>query len=204
MTKKEKMALVASKYDDISRILIREGVKKQDREDVLHEIFVYAFNWIDKLKNPQRLDRWLWQITRFHIKRYFITSWEKEDVEEYLPEYEQNKIRNTASILELDEVAKTMEELLLREKLASVLMQLDKRSLTILNLYYGMKYNMTEISALKGIKYGVVKFSHARALEKLDEMIKELEREEEEQTEKEEKWVYRYGFQSRWPWLKFR
>lgn len=70
MNIKEKEVLLCSKYNSINRLLAIHDVGRQDREDLLQEIFINAFRFLEKLKDPDKMDAWLWKITRNEVNRY--------------------------------------------------------------------------------------------------------------------------------------
>lgn len=48
---KEKEALLCSKYNNINRLLAIMNVEKQDREDLLQDIFIKALRSLKQLKD---------------------------------------------------------------------------------------------------------------------------------------------------------
>ncbi len=71
MDTKEKEALLCGKYNSINRLLAMQNVERQDREDLLHEIFMKAFRKLGQLRDPEKMDAWLWTITRNEVNRYW-------------------------------------------------------------------------------------------------------------------------------------
>ena len=61
---KEKEALLCSKYNNVNRLLAILNVDRQDREDLLHNIFINALRSLKQLRDVEKMDAWLWTITR--------------------------------------------------------------------------------------------------------------------------------------------
>lgn len=55
LDRKEKEALLCSKYNNINRLLAMYNVDKQDREDLLQNIFVSAFRSLDQLREADKM-----------------------------------------------------------------------------------------------------------------------------------------------------
>lgn len=53
---KEKEALLCSKYNNINRLLAIMNVEKQDREDLLQDIFIKALRSLKQLKDVEKMD----------------------------------------------------------------------------------------------------------------------------------------------------
>lgn len=68
---KEKEALLCSKYNNINRLLAIMNVEKQDREDLLQDIFIKALRSLKQLKDVEKMDAWLWSITRNEVNRHW-------------------------------------------------------------------------------------------------------------------------------------
>ena len=71
MDTKEKEALLCSKYNNINRLLAIMNVEKQDREDLLQEVFIKALRYLNKLRDVEKMDAWLWSITRNEVNRHW-------------------------------------------------------------------------------------------------------------------------------------
>lgn len=77
MDTKEKEALLCGKYNSINRLLAMQNVERQDREDLLHEIFMKAFRKLGQLRDPEKMDAWLWTITRNEVNRVLAPYYER-------------------------------------------------------------------------------------------------------------------------------
>lgn len=168
---KERKALLCSKYDNINRLLIIQNVPKQDREDLLHDIFINALRSLDKLREPDKMDAWLWQIARHELNRYWrkffrgqglVRSTDTEDFEAEIPHIDDVNQRKLEEAF--DQVAH-------REELCRVLKHLPRKTLIIFRLYYFEGYRLTEISEITGENINTIKTRHARGLAYLRQFL---------------------------------
>ncbi|NBI63423.1 sigma-70 family RNA polymerase sigma factor [Clostridiales bacterium] len=175
---KEKEELLCSKYDSVNRILIIENVPKQDRDDLLQDIFINALRSLHQLRDPDKMDAWLWKIARNELIRYWresirgqgrIRSTDTEDFEAEISHINDVNYRSLEE--EFDRIAH-------REDLCRVLKHLPRKTLVIFRLYYFEGYRLTEISKITGENVNTVKTRHARGLAYLRQflIVKPVER----------------------------
>ena len=144
---KEKEALLCSKYNNINRLLAIMNVEKQDREDLLQDIFIKALrslkqlNWRQVMKNRESL--------RFLDAEEIEINVARRDGSYYL------------------RLADELEQIGDREQLARLLRKLPEDAIILLRLYYYEGYNLSEIAQITGESENTVKSRHRRALEKL-------------------------------------
>lgn len=173
MIKEERIALLTRKFDYVNKLLAAHGIKKEDREDLLNEVFILAIRSIDKLKDVDKMESWLWTITENHLKLYFKQISRKQEVEVYAEEIKlEQRTVELETALDFDQVARAIDRLVTREELKFALSQLDNDTLTILNLRYGFQYRLSEIAKIQGKNYSSVKSIHTRALNKLRKIIR--------------------------------
>lgn len=168
---KEKEALLCSKYDNINRLLIINNVRAQDREDLLHDIFVNALRSLKKLREPDKMDAWLWKITRNEIKRYWrnaiknremVRSMDTDDFEAQMPHI------NDANYRRLEE---EIDRVIDRQELRRALNRLSEKTLILFRLYYFEGYKLREISQITGENEGTIKSRHSRGLARLRQIL---------------------------------
>lgn len=176
---KEKEALLCSKYNNINRLLAMYNVDKQDREDLLQNIFVSAFRSLDQLREADKMDAWLWSITRNEINRYWrkvmqnremIRSIDTEDFDAQAASIDDANCRRMEE--EIDHICE-------KEELVHALRQLPDKTLFLFRLYYFEGYKLREIAKITGEKESAVKSRHTRGLVKLKEILEEMNQEEE-------------------------
>lgn len=172
MADKERIDLLTKKYNFVNKLLIAHGIEHEDREDLLHEIYILAFKSLDQLSDMDKIESWLWKITENRLNLYRKEYSRKRYAEVSLEEDElEQRLSNLQHAINLDHVTKAIDEMATREELRSALCQLDRETLTILNLHYGLEYRLTEISEAQEKNYSSVKSTHARGLQKLRKII---------------------------------
>lgn len=174
MNTKMKEALLCSKYDNINRLLAIHNVNKQDREDLLHNIFINAFRSLDKLRDVEKMDAWLWSITRNEVNKYLrgiirgrntFRSLSRQEIDTDGYELSENDCIQLAN--ELDRVCD-------REELIQALRQLPQEFMILFRLHYFEGYKLTEIAQITGESVNTVKSRHRRGLIKLREILNEM------------------------------
>lgn len=167
MDTKEKEALLCSKYNNINRLLAIMNVEKQDREDLLQEVFIKALRYLNKLRDVEKMDAWLWSITRNEVNRHWrevmknrqaIRSLDAEEFAVDVARQDGNYYLRLAN--ELERIGD-------REQIARLLRRLSEDAVILLRLYYYEGYNLAEIAQITGESENTVKSRHRRALEKL-------------------------------------
>ncbi|MCI9596974.1 MAG: sigma-70 family RNA polymerase sigma factor [Firmicutes bacterium] len=168
---KEKEVLLCTKYDDINRLLIIQNVPRQDRDDLLQDIFINALRSLRKLRDPEKMDAWLWKITRNELSRYWrgsirsrdlVRSTDTEDFEAQMPYIDDAHYRGLEE--EIDQVA-------CREELRRALSRLPEKTLVVFRLYYFEGYKLKEISQITGENISTIKSRHARGLAHLRQLL---------------------------------
>ena len=162
---KEKEALLCSKYNNINRLLAIMNVEKQDREDLLQDIFIKALRSLKQLKDVEKMDAWLWSITRNEVNRHWRQVMKNRESLRFLDaeEIEINVARRDGSYYL--RLADELEQIGDREQLARLLRKLPEDAIILLRLYYYEGYNLSEIAQITGESENTVK--NRRALEKL-------------------------------------
>lgn len=186
MDTKEKEELLCSKYGNINRLLAIMNVEKQDREDLLHDIFINAFRSLDKLRDVEKMDAWLWSITRNEVNRHWRNVMKARETISSLDEkeYEVNRTNKGSSYLDL---ADELERIFDREELVQLLRRLPKDVLVLFRLHYFEGYKLSEIAKITGESENTVKSRHRRAIEKLKAAV-EIEKIRQEKEERKENW----------------
>ncbi len=167
----EKRALLCAKYNNINRLLIIQNVPEQDRHDLLHDIFINALRSLHKLRDPNKMDAWLWKITRNELSRYWrrsmkgrdlVCSTDPEGFESQMPYVDD------AHYQRLEE---EVEQTACQEELRRALNRLPEKTLVIFRLYYFEGYKLKEISQITGENISTVKSRHARGLAHLRQIL---------------------------------
>lgn len=167
----EKEALLCAKYDNINRLLAIQNVPEQDRSDLLHDIFINALRSLHKLRDPDKMDAWLWKITRNELSRYWRSSikgrdlvrpTDIEDFESQLPHI------NDEHYQRLEE---EVEQAACQDELRRALSRLPEKTLIIFRLYYFEGYKLKEISQITGENISTIKSRHARGLAQLRQIL---------------------------------
>lgn len=178
MDKQEKIELLSLQYENVDRILLAHRVPKEDREDLLHEVFITALKSLHQLKNPDRIENWIWRITENTIKKFYWKVWNRNKVEISCSAEDWNDtILTTISLTEPDQISEAVERINQKEMLAAAMKRLEPQEVTVLYLHYGLDRRLIDISEAQRINYSTVKSIHIRALKKLREALEEIEEE---------------------------
>lgn len=193
---KEKEALLCSKYDNINKLLVIHKVFQQDREDLIHEIFFKALKKLHQLRDPEKMDAWLWSITRNEVNRYWRHIMKSRHYFRSL-EGEQTVLRHSEiSDVHYLRLAEEMDRIGDLEELTEALHRLNDKTQLLFRLYYFGGYRLKEIAIITGETESAVKSRHVRGLEKLRGILEEIRQKDQEREEtstfplevKEEMW----------------
>lgn len=177
LDRKEKEALLCSKYNNIYRLLAMYNIDKQDREDLLQNIFISAFRSLEQLREAEKMDAWLWSITRNEINRYWrkimqtremIRSIDTDDFDAEMASVDDANCRRMEA---------EIEHICEKEELIQALRKLSDKTLFLFRLYYFEGYKLREIAKITGEKESAVKSRHTRGLIKLKEILEEMYKE---------------------------
>ena len=170
MDAKEKESLLCSKYNRINRLLAIYGVNPQDREDLLHEVFMKALRHLAQLRDAEKIEAWLWSITRNTLNHYWedlqLNSSSKISIEG-MDEDGWEISDDTAYETFMFELSERFRH----EELVQALRQLSPASLTLLRLHYYEGYNLKEIAQMIGESESSVKSRHQRAIARLRRIL---------------------------------
>lgn len=167
----EKEVLLCTKYDSINRLLIIQNVPEQDRSDLLHDIFINALRSLHKLRDPEKMDAWLWKITRNELRRYWrssirgrdlVRSTDIEDFESQMAYIDDEHYRK---------LEEEIEQVACQEELRRALDRLPEKTVIIFRLYYFEGYKLKEISQITGENISTIKSRHARGLAHLRQIL---------------------------------
>lgn len=172
----EKAVLLSEHYGQINKILLAHGVPAEDREDLLHEVFIAAYKSLGTLRETEKMGSWLWKIAENAVRKYYRKRRRIGEWEIFLFDEEPE----TADVLgrepaELDQIADSIERMDQRNLLLPALKKLSRDEESLLKLYYGLGYSLVEIAEAQGKNYSSVKSMHIRALRKLRRIVEEGE-----------------------------
>lgn len=176
---KEKEALLCSKYDNINRLLAIYNVHRQDREDLLHNIFVNALRALERLRDAEKMDSWLWKITRNEINRYWRGVIKKREMVSSIDAEDFNLQLVYGADASSHKLEGEIERLANREELVEALHKLSEKTLILFRLYYFEGYKLREIAQITGDSESAVKSRHQRGLVKLKSILEEMKEEED-------------------------
>ena len=171
MNIKEKEVLLCSKYNSINRLLAIHDVGRQDREDLLQEIFINAFRFLEKLKDPDKMDAWLWKITRNEVNRYWKEVMNTREMEISLEEEGVESQISEMSDAEYNGLLSDIDKMCERDELVRALKQLKRNTLIVLRLFYFEGYKLREIAQITGETEGAVKSRQQRAIKQLRKIM---------------------------------
>ena len=186
MDTKEKEALLCGKYNSINRLLAMQNVERQDREDLLHEIFMKAFRKLGQLRDPEKMDAWLWTITRNEVNRYWRRIMNGREMEKSLDAETTPVLSAEVSDAYYRGLAEELERFCEHDKLAAALHKLNEKTLILFRLHYFGGYKLKEIAQITGDSESTIKSRHKRGLIRLREILTEMREKDKELEEREE------------------
>lgn len=148
------------KYRDKVRGYISSRISRtEDVEDLVSDVFEKVFRSLDSFdEGKASISTWIYTITRNTVIDYFRKNTAYSELPEELPSRD------------LVETSLLREETL--GELAAALNTLPQDQKDIIVLRYFMNYPMTEIAKKMDLNYGVAKYKHQQALEKLRKALK--------------------------------
>lgn len=184
---KEKEALLCGKYNSIHRLLAIHNVDRQDREDLLHEIFIKAFRSLGKLREIDKMDPWLWSITRNEVSRYWSEIMKRRETMRSLDAEGFEMHTDQITDEHYRYLADQLEHLSDREELVDALGRLSEKTLILFRLYYFEGYRLKEIALITGESESAIKSRHKRGLTHLKKILEEFRSAEEKEMKRERK-----------------
>lgn len=186
MDTKEKEALLCGKYNSINRLLAMQNVERQDREDLLHEIFMKAFRKLGQLRDPEKMDAWLWTITRNEVNRYWRRIMNGREMEKSLDAETTPVLSAEVSDAYYRGLAEELERFCEHDELSAALHKLNEKTLILFRLHYFGGYKLKEIAQITGDSESTIKSRHKRGLIRLREILTEMREKDKELEEREE------------------
>lgn len=132
---------------------------RSDSEDILQETFVKCFLHRKELKQPERLESWLYQIL-------VRTAWKSEKRKKGKKELSFDGILDneedakTASRIQKDDSEQPLDQILKTEassELRDAINRLGRKHRTVILLYYFNEFSTKEIAQMTGTLEGTVK-----------------------------------------------
>ena len=175
---KEKEELLCSKYNKIYRFLAIRNVVLQDRDDLMQEIFINAYNGLGKLREIEKIDSWLWTIANNVVNQY----WAKVmDARKQVVSLEAGRTcRQAAASKDIDweNPLDGIDKMCDRDELIQAFKYLKEKELTLLRLHYYEGYRLKEIAEILGESESAVKSRHQRAIMRLRQILEEFRQKE--------------------------
>ena len=135
---------------------------KEASKDILQEVFIKAYEQIDKLKDEEKITSWLYSITRNEINNY------------YRKEQKESKSRENIQFLNIEDDSQLSEWITMFEKCFPHLMDdMPEKYRTPLIMSDLKSKNQQDIADELGISYSGAKSRVQRGRQKLKELIKE-------------------------------
>ena len=163
-----------------------QNVERQDREDLLHEIFMKAFRKLGQLRDPEKMDAWLWTITRNEVNRYWRRIMNGREMEKSLDAETTPVLSAEVSDAYYRGLAEELERFCEHDELAAALHKLNEKTLILFRLHYFGGYKLKEIAQITGDSESTIKSRHKRGLIRLREILTEMREKDKELEEREE------------------
>ena len=156
--------MIVQKYQERIYWQIRRLTKNhQDTEDVMQNVFIKAWNGLEKFRADSNLYTWLYRIA-FNETHTFLTKNNKRQTVDMDPPLFENKvITEGGKDLSGDEI-----EAILNKALA----ELPEKQRQVFELKYFDELKFKEISEMLGTSVGGLKASYHLAVKKIEEYIK--------------------------------
>ena len=178
---KEKEALLCSKYNNVNRLLAILNVDRQDREDLLHNIFINALRSLKQLRDVEKMDAWLWTITRNEVNRYWRKIMRSREMLRSMDSREFQEHMASSGNGPHQRLEEEIERIFTREELIRALRRLPDKTLILFRLYYFEGYKLREIAKMTNENESTIKSRHQRGLTRLREMLEEMRGKEEDE-----------------------
>lgn len=170
-----RVEILCENYGNVEDLVRIFNVPRNDREDVVQEIFVLAYRNIGQLRDMECLDSWLYKIAYRYVlgirKKYEI----KEEAEFYYEDYP----------MELEDLSSSkdawhiMDSGFTDDTLVELINSLKPPAPEILRLRFKMGFTLKEIAVILNMNYNSVKTVESRALKRLRDKIEQRGKDDE-------------------------
>jgi RNA polymerase sigma-70 factor, ECF subfamily len=161
MQRKDFQELYTTLFDPIYRfIYFRVGGNVEVAEDLTSEVFMKAFENIDKLDSDKHPKAWLYTVTRNKLKNYYRDKKEEVDVDKLAP------------FLMGDDGRRIMEAIGNEQILLEALDKIDEHDKRIIEMKYIEGFSFKDIAEILGKTSGSVRVRSHRAMKELKKLIK--------------------------------
>ncbi|WP_340077495.1 RNA polymerase sigma factor [Leptobacterium sp. I13] len=146
-------------------ISVRMMNDREEAEDVAQEVFIKAYQKLDKFKGKSKFSTWLYRITynycldRLKLKKKLIKSGIIDEV-------------NEGNLIMEDETITNIEEQEKKTVIQHAIQALDRDDQVIVTLYYYEELSLKEIAHTMGMTLSNVKVKLFRSRNKLSELLK--------------------------------
>ena len=163
--KYEAFEVLIKRYQEKLYSAIRKIVSNhEDTNDILQNVFLKAWNNIDKFKGNSQIYTWLYRIS-YNESINFLNS-NKKHIHADLDDSEHKNSQN----LEADHIYNGDK---IYAKLMSAVEQLPEKQKRVFNLKYFEEKKYTEIAEITGTTTGALKASYFHAVKKIEEFLKQ-------------------------------
>lgn len=132
-------------------------------EDILQSTITTAFANLKKLKNPDMIKPWVFNIAKTETSRYF-TRHSPMGFRKGI-----DVLSEDIEMIEADLLEKILEEEF-NEELRVLINELEEKYIKIILLHYYYDLELKEIAELYKVNYSTVRTNHKRGIEKLKEL----------------------------------
>lgn len=137
----------------------------EDTNDVLQNVFVKVWRYIDNFKQDSKLSTWLYRITRNESLSY-VSSKYKRTISPISDENKEYLFNHIESDVFVDEKS-------ILDKLEEAINALPKKQKEVFKLRYYKEMKYTEMSKLLATSESALKTSYHLAVKKIEENLKE-------------------------------
>lgn len=163
--------LLCSKLGLIKRFLIYFNVPAEYRDDLIQEIFIAAMRGVNKVKDLDKLNSWLYKVSYRKMIHYVNKERQIRGVE--VPFTQMSKEDEEAFEKGNYIIWDILDRIVDNQQLYTLIKRLRPVAQEILRLRFGYGFTLKEIACMKNLNYNTVKTIEYRALQFLKQLIKE-------------------------------
>ena len=143
---------------------------KEDREDILQEIFIAAYRFLNSYKSEYSFSTWIYRIAHNQAMSFFRKH-RNRPAAEYVPETSDETADVMENISSDEDIEKDVEQFLKLELVKGKIKLLNTQDREVLLLRYCEQKEYNEIAAILQIPEGTVASIIHRAKNKLKKLV---------------------------------
>lgn len=174
---KERQDLLCQKYGSVKHMVGLFGLTESDKNDVVQEVMIAAYNGIEKLSNVKNIDGWLFRIVQRKAKHMLKKNnlKRRREIPYTEEEWKDKLVENVSFKAIYDNISEGFQD----EGLLEYINNLKSPIREIIILRFGSGFKLKEIAQVLDLNYNTVKTIESRALKKIEKRILEERKKDE-------------------------